>query len=97
MITKILISRDAKANLNSLYFYKQNYSKITAKKFYNDFNSVIQFLSLFPYMYPKLSKNTIYRKAIFNRKYIILYTVDNETVYIDSIFNAKQNYINFLL
>lgn len=92
---KILISKNAKADLYLHHFYKQKYSKEAAKKFFEDFNSCIQSLYLFPYMYPKILNNSVYRKILFNKKYLILYTIDNNIIYIDSIVNCKQNYIKY--
>lgn len=92
---RILISRNAKTDLYLHHIYKQKYSREAARKFFEDFNSSIQSLYLFPYMYPKISNNSIYRKILFNKKYLILYTIDNNIIYIDSILNSKQNYIKY--
>lgn len=90
---KILISNKAKLDLYLHSFYKSKYSKASAHKFFKDFNSSIQSLLLFPYMYPKISTNNPYRKILFNKKYLIIYFIENGNVYIDSIINCKQNYI----
>lgn len=92
---KIFISNKAKYELYLHSFYKSKYNKQTAEKFLNDFNSSIQSLVSFPYMYPKLSFNNSYRKLIFNKKYVIIYTIENDIIYIDSVVNCKQNYITF--
>lgn len=92
---KILISKKARKQLYLHAFYKSKYSKASSLQFLEDFNSSIQFLLLFPYMYPKISKNSSYRKIIFNKKYIIIYFIENENIYIDSIINCKQNYLEY--
>lgn len=92
---KILISKNAKDDLYFYYYYKQKYSKSAAKKFFEDFNSSIQSLLLFPYMFPKLSTNNSYRKILFNKKYLIIYFIEEGNIFIDSIINCKQNYIDY--
>lgn len=92
---KIFISEKAKTDLYLNSFYKRKYSKPSSQKFFEDFNSAIQSLKLFPYMYPKISTNSSYRKILFNKKYLIIYLIDNDIIYIDSIVNCKQNYIKF--
>lgn len=92
---KILISNKAKLDLYLHSFYKRKYSKSSSKKFFEDFNSSIQSLSLFPYMYPKISANNSYRKVLFNKKYLIIYLIENDIIYIDSIINCKQNYLEY--
>ncbi len=91
----IFISDKAKLELYSHSFYKRKYSKSAYKKFLEDFDSSIQSLLIFPYMYPKVSKNSSYRKILFNKKYKILYSIKNDCIYIDSIINCKQNYIKY--
>ena len=70
---KIFISERAKNDLYLHSFYKRKYSKLSSQKFFEDFNSAIQSLYLFPYMYPKISVNSSYRKILFNKKYLIIY------------------------
>lgn len=92
---KIFISNKAREQLYLHSFYKSKYSKSSSLKFLKYFNSSIQTLLLFPYMYPKISKNSSYRKILFSKKYIIIYFIENESIYIDSIKNCKQNYIEY--
>lgn len=91
---KILISNEARDQLYLHSFYKSKYSKLSSLKFLKDFNSSIQTLLLFPYMYPKISTKSPYRKILFNKKYLIIYFIENNNIYIDSIINCKQNYID---
>lgn len=44
-------------------------------------------------MYPKLLSDNSYRKILFNKKYIILYTIDNNNIYIDSVLYCGQDYL----
>lgn len=91
----IFISKKARDELYLHSLYKRKYSIQCAMQFFKDFNSKIQSLYLFPYMYPKISKNSFYRKILFNKKYIIIYFINGNSIYIDSIINCKQNNINF--
>ena len=93
----IHISEKAKNDLLFYSSYKRKFSKSNSQKFLNDFNSSIELLKLFPYMYPKAYFNSNYRKILFNKKYLILYLIENNTIYIDSIVNCKQNYLDKFL
>ena len=92
---KILFSNKAKLDLYLHSFYKCKYSKASSEKFFEDFNSSIQSLLLFPYMYPKISTDSLYIKILFNKKYLIIYLIENDNIYIDSIVNCKQNYLEY--
>ena len=92
---KIFISNKARDDLYLISIYKRRYSISNSQQFLEDFNSAIQSLYLFPYMYPKISKNNSYRKILFSKNYLIIYFIDNNVIYIDSIVNCRQNYIEF--
>ena len=92
---KIFISNKARDDLYLISIYKRRYSISNSHKFLEDFNSAIQSLYLFPYMYSKISINSSYRKILFNKNYLIIYFIDNNVIYIDSIINCRQNYIEY--
>ena len=91
---KIYISEKTKDNLYLHSLYKRRYSKLSSQKFLEDFNSSIQLLNLFPYMYPKINSKSDYRKILFNKNFLIIYLINDNVILIDSIINCKQNYSN---
>ena len=94
----MLINISEKARDDLLFYssYKRKFSKSNSKKFLINFNSSIKLLKLFPYMYPKITSNSEYRKILFNKNFLIIYLIDNDVIYIDSIVNCKQNYLDKL-
>lgn len=91
---KICISNKARDELYLHSLYKRKYSMLSSQKFFQDFNSSIKLLSNFPYMYPKIHSNSDYRKVLFNKNFLIVYLINNNTIFIDSIINCKQNYLS---
>ena len=81
-------SIDQVSNFISIYNY--NYSQKILK---NIFKS-IQSLEYFPNRNPCLYFNKKYRRMLFLKKYLIIYSVDNikNIVYIKYVFSTKQSY-----
>lgn len=90
----IHISKKARDDLLFYSSYKRKFGKKTSEKFLIDFNSSIKLLKLFPYMYPKINFDSDYRKILFNKNFLIAYLINEDTIFIDSIINCKQNYLN---
>lgn len=67
------------------------------KKFGTEFYSKISNLELFPEMYQviKIINNVEIRKIIIE-KYVLLYFILKDTIYIINIFFQKVNYINLI-
>lgn len=59
----------------------------------NEVFQKLAYLKIFPKMYPKLSEKSIYRKIII-KKYIILYFIINNTIYINDIIHQKSKILN---
>lgn len=78
--------RNILMNLHSL-------SPSIAKNFYNNLLQKIELLKIFPQMYQISNDNTEYRK-IKVKKYIILYRIEKNIIYIIDIFPEKSKLFN---
>lgn len=68
-----------------------------AKKFRNEFYSKISNLELFPEMYQIVKKtDKIEIRKITIQKYVVLYFILKNSVYIVNIFSQRANYINLI-
>ena len=90
----IHISEQAKNDLLFYSIYKRKFSKLNSENFLNSFNSAINLLKTFPYMYPKINSNSKYRKILFDKNFLIIYIINDNMIFIDSIVNCKQNYLS---
>lgn len=66
--------------------------------FYHQILLKFETLKTFPRMYPKIQTNQYsnqYRKIPI-QKYIILYRIENDTIYIGNIISTKSNQYNHL-
>ncbi len=66
---------------------------LNIKKFYKILVEKLLYLQIFPYMYPKLIQNQIYRKIIV-QKYIILYIVRGNKIILKHIIHYQSNFFN---
>lgn len=98
---KIVISKNFKEEINSIYNYLNFFlnEPYIAKNTYNNIMKSIATLIYFPerYQIVKSTHNSNYRKLIL-KKFIILYTVsfENSSVQILHIYHGNQNYFNLL-
>lgn len=71
--------------------YKSQY--YVQKNFYDKIVEKIQIIKVFPTMYPKIGEK--YRKIPISN-YIILYKIQENTIYIINIISTKSSYYNQL-
>ena len=66
-------------------------------KFISRFLKSLNYLKLFPNGFQSL-ESTIYRKLVINKKYVIIYFVDNtqRNVYVKYVFSTKQDYLKLI-
>ena len=61
-----------------------------------EFNEAAQSLQRFPYRYPAIRSAEFvtdkYRKMVFNKRYILIYQIKGETVYIEYVIDGRQDY-----
>jgi len=70
-----------------------------AKQLRNDFKSTLLRLMNNPYQFPididLNPENTPYRKAIFGKRYKLLFIIDGESVFVDSVADCRQEIIAY--
>lgn len=65
-----------------------------AERFLDEFEAVIQRLSENPYQFPSCDDPNLadtYRKAIFAKWYKMIFSVEDDTVYIDAVVDGRQS------
>lgn len=65
-----------------------------AERFVEDFETIICRLSENPYQFPSCDDPNLadtYRKAIFAKWYKMIFSVEDDTVYIDAVVDGRQS------
>jgi plasmid stabilization system protein ParE len=77
-----------------------NVSQKAADRLVDKFYSLIDTLKTRPERYTWLDNDKLpkhkYRKLTFEKHYMILYHVDGDTVFVDAVIDARQQYERFL-
>ena len=67
-----------------------------AKRFRNEFSSVLDDLEENPYQFPLDTDSNlpdgVYHKALFAKWYKALFMIQDHTVYLDAVVDCRQNY-----
>jgi len=96
MVYGIIISDAALAMLDSHIAFLAYANKKAALRTIDEILSGIESLSTNPKRYPYYDNpfitNTIYRKMPVATRYIVIYEVSDDTVFIDYIFDGRQDY-----
>ena len=67
-----------------------------AERFLDEFEAVIQRLSENPYQFPSCDDPNLavtYRKAVFAKWYKMIFSVEDDTVYVDAVVDGRQSTI----
>ena len=67
-----------------------------AERFLDEFEAVIQRLSENPYQFPNCDDPNLadtYRKAFFAKWYKMIFSVEDDTVYVDAVVDGRQSTI----
>ena len=67
-----------------------------AERFLAEFEAVIQRLSENPYQFPSCDDPNLadtYRKAVFAKWYKMIFSVEDDTVYVDAVVDGRQSTI----
>ena len=99
IVYDIIIPEETLAMLLSHIIFLSNVSLKLAQKLRNDFFQKIEELYYSPFKYPFLNSNIkekTYRKINICKNYLIIYSVNENKIYINAIVNGKQNYFKFL-
>ncbi len=93
---KIIISSKAQNDLVERISFVLNVSQDAAIKLSNDIYSAIETLSFFPEKNPvfEMPKSFpfVIRKQVVNKRYIILYSVENNTIVVYRILDARRKF-----
>ncbi len=96
---EVIITKRAEESLNAIidYFSITIMNAFARKKFYKDFISTLDFLKDSPRVMqlsknPKLNKMGYRMIKLSKYKYLVLYTIDENIVYIQDIIHQSQNY-----
>ena len=97
---KIIITSKAQADLSSCIAFVLNVSKEAAITLANDIYASIESLTNFPeknpvFEMPKPFPFTV-RKQIVNKRYVVLYTIENNNVVIYRILDSRRK-LDYLL
>ncbi len=97
---KVIISEKAVAMLVSHVRFLANVSEEAAQNLIAEFNYAAKSLETFPDRNAWLSDPSLpinkYRKMMFDKRYLIIYQVKSDKVYLDFVVDCRQDY-NWLL
>lgn len=65
-----------------------------AERFMEDFETIIRRLSENPYQFPSCDDPNLsdtYRKAVFAKWYKMIFSVEDDTVYVDAVVDGRQS------
>ncbi|HAS91049.1 MAG TPA: plasmid stabilization protein [Clostridiales bacterium] len=97
---KVIITSRASDMLVSHSRFISNVSEKAAMQFVEEFNYKVSTLEKSPERYPFIIDPLIpegkYRKLEFLKRYLLIYQIKGESVYVDAILDCRQDY-NWLL
>ena len=97
---KIIITSKAQSDLSDCVAFVQNVSKEAAINLANDIFASIESLTSFPERNPvfEMPKSFpfIIRKNVVNKRYLILYSIENNSVVIYRILDSRRK-LNYLI
>ena len=91
---KLVLKKEAWHSINQLINFLSIYNIDYSQKVLKNIFKSIKSLEIFPHRNSYLIFNKKYRKMLFLKKYLIIYSVDDiqNIIYIKYVFNTKQNY-----
>ena len=93
---KVIISTRAARMLVSHASFLGKVSRSAAEKLVTDFEEAAQSLSTLPHRCPWLRGDFIpankYRFLLFQKRYMMIYQVKDDTVYVDYVIDCRQDY-----
>lgn len=92
----VIISARATSDIVSHVSFLAKVSKSAAKNLANDFKISAESLERLPLRNPFLTGEYLpqnkYRYLIFAKRYLLIYQVKNDTVFIDYVLDCRQDY-----
>jgi plasmid stabilization system protein ParE len=93
---KVIVSDRAKQSLRIHIAFLSGISQKAAKETNAAIIAAIRSLSSMPERFPYLDDDLLphnkYRKMVVDRRYLLLYQVKEQTVYIDAVVDCRQDY-----
>lgn len=93
---KVVVSRRAAQMLVSHAAFVARLDEALAHKLVRDFREAANSLSKMPYRAPILHSdifpNQKYRKLIFDKRYLMLYQIKENTAYTEYVIDGRQDY-----
>ena len=89
---KIIWSRESINRTDQIIiFLKENWTDKVVLDFLEDIKSFEEIVSNFPEIYPESQIKKGYRRAVINRQISILYSIENKSILIHTLFDNRQN------
>lgn len=93
---RVIISKRAAQMLVSHASFLANVSKNAAERLVKTFQTAAHSLEEFPHRCPWMIADCIppnkYRYLIFEKRYLIIFQIRDETVYVDHVVDCRQDY-----
>ncbi|MDD4658802.1 MAG: type II toxin-antitoxin system RelE/ParE family toxin [Eubacteriales bacterium] len=94
---KVIVSDRARQMLASHVRFLAQKSLSAARKIKNELMDAIRSLTTMPERFPFSNAEHIplnkYHKLVVEKRYLILYQVKNQTVYVDYVVDCRQDYV----
>lgn len=89
---KIKWSLEAVQNLDSIIAYlEENWTHKEISKFITKFEKQLSIISTFPFAYPISKKKKNVHRCVMSKNITVYYTIREETVFLLSIFDSRQD------
>ena len=89
---KIIWSRESINRTDQIIiFLKENWTDKVVLDFLEDIKSFEEIVSNFPEIYPESQIKKGYRRAVINRQISILYSIENKSILIHTLFDNRQD------
>lgn len=93
---QVIVSKRAAHQLASQAAFVARLDEKLALALIEEFNVAAKSLQKFPYRYPALRSAEFvtekYRKMIFSKRYILIYQIKGDRVYIECVIDGRQDY-----
>jgi len=90
-ICSVVWSEEAVENLSkTLHYLEENWTEKEIRKFAVKIEKLISIIEIHPDSFPEAAKSNV-RKAVLTRQVTLYYYVDNNVIYIITLFDSRQN------
>ena len=92
---RVAVSNEARRMLTEHVFFLARVNPEAAKKLQTRIMDAIRSLETMPERYPYLDpddRRSPYRKMVVPQQYLIIYTIQDDTVYVEYVLDGRQDY-----